>query len=372
MPVHERYAQTRVINARGTYTPLGVSRSPPSVRDAVGEALACFVVIDELQEAAGRVLSEWSGAEAGTVVHCASAGITLAVAACMTGTSPEKVSALPVSTGMANRVVLPAGHAVDYGHPIVQDIRLAGANPVLAGSTSSCSTAEIENAMAAGRTACLLLVSSRLVRGEPVALSEAVAAAHAIGVPAVIDGAAQDMRIDELLDTGADLVIVSAQKYLCGPTAGLVLGRKPLVDAVRAQEKGIGRAMKTTKEGILGALAAVRLRRQTDLGQWQTDQRRKAMAFARRADRIAGISASTVPDPAGMPFPRVRLEFGADEQAMTAAEAAAALRARDPSIWVMEDEAESGALVLELVALEEQETDIILASLERLLAGGAG
>ncbi|CAM5330787.1 hypothetical protein SALBM135S_00024 [Streptomyces alboniger] len=91
--------------------------------------------MDELQEAADRALARFTGAEAkGTVVHCTASAITLAVAAAMTGESPERVEALPDTTGMPGAVVLPTGHAVNYGHPIVQAVRLAGAVPVLVGT----------------------------------------------------------------------------------------------------------------------------------------------------------------------------------------------------------------------------------------------
>ena len=39
MNVHDRYGLTKVINARGAYTPLGVSRSSEQVGRAVAEAL---------------------------------------------------------------------------------------------------------------------------------------------------------------------------------------------------------------------------------------------------------------------------------------------------------------------------------------------
>jgi seryl-tRNA(Sec) selenium transferase len=100
-------------------------------------------------------------------------------------------------------------------------------------------------------------VSSRLTKGAPIDLGAAAATAHKHGVPAVSDDAAQDFRVRDLLQTGADLVIVSAQKYLGGPTAGLIVGRQPLIAAVRAQERGSGRAMKASKEAIAGALAAI-------------------------------------------------------------------------------------------------------------------
>jgi seryl-tRNA(Sec) selenium transferase len=86
-------------------------------------------------------------------------------------------------------------------------------------------------------------------------------------VPAIIDGAAQFPRVPDLLAAGADLVQVSGQKYLGSPRAGLVAGSWSLVQAVRAQEKGIGRVMKPTKEAIVGVIAA--------LEEWQAFDRMK-------------------------------------------------------------------------------------------------
>ena len=130
--LHERFGLTRVINAAGTFTPVGVSRSSEAVARTTAEALGEFLVIEELQAAADRALARHTGAEAGAVTHCVAAGITQAIAAAMTGSDPERVAALPDTNGMADRVVIPAGHAVDYGHPILTDIRLAGARPVAA------------------------------------------------------------------------------------------------------------------------------------------------------------------------------------------------------------------------------------------------
>lgn len=189
MGLHERYGLTPVVNAHGTYTPLGVSRSARRVASLAAEALSEFFVMDELKDLVGRALREATGAEAGAVVHCTSAGITLSVAAVMTGDSASRIAALPNTEGMASTVVLPAGHAVDYGHPVVQDVRLAGAMPVLVGTDDECDLADLDAALAAPGVACLLLVSSRMTRGAAVPFTEAVAMAHARGVPVIVDGA---------------------------------------------------------------------------------------------------------------------------------------------------------------------------------------
>ncbi|MFN2159049.1 MAG: aminotransferase class V-fold PLP-dependent enzyme [Anaerolineales bacterium] len=360
MNINERYNFTELINARGTYTPLGVSRSSEFVCQSVAEALSNFYLIDELQNEASRVISHWSGAEAGAVTHCTSAGITLSVAAAMAGDSLEKVAALPNTNGMPDRVVMPAGHVVNYGHSILQDLRLAGAKPFLAGTEQLCTREDIEDELTYKDTACLLLVSSRLVKGDSINFKDAVEAAHRRGVPAIVDGAAQDLRVKELLATGADLVLVSAQKYLAGPTAGLVIGKAELVRAVRAHEKGIGRGMKATKEGIIGALAAIEQRKALGIANWMDEQEKKTKAFVRAANNIKNIEAWMEPDPIGLPFSRIFMRIKPNTAGISAKLLQSKLRASTPSIRVMKDRYGSDQILLELVPLTDDEVEIIL------------
>ena len=367
MGIHERYNLTNVINAAGTFTPLGVSRSPAIVGQTVAEALSEFFLIDELQDVASAAISQWTGAEAGAVTHCVAASITLAIAAAMAGNAPDRVAALPDTNDMPNRVVLPAGHAINYGHSIVQDVRLAGATPVLAGSAQQCAIEALESELRQARTACLLLVSSRLVGGKPIDIARAVRVAHDCGLPAIIDGAAQDMRVKEILATGADLVLVSAQKYLASPTAGLVIGRKDLVGAVRAHEKGIGRAMKPTKEGICGVLAAIAEREKADLRAWRSMQEEKVARFVQRANDHPGVSATSIADPVGMPFPRAQLTIDPAHAGMDAATLAVALRSGSPSVWVMNHALKEGHMILELVPLSDKELETINSRISAIL-----
>jgi uncharacterized pyridoxal phosphate-dependent enzyme len=261
---------------------------------------------------------------------------------------------------MADRVVLPAGHAVDYGHPLTTDIRLAGATPVVTGSGSACSVHDLESALADQRVACMLLVCSRLTAGPALDLQQAVAAAHRRGVPAIIDAAAQDMRIPDVLATGADAVLVSAQKYLASPTAGLIIGRRLFVDACRAQERGIGRAMKATKEAMLGVLAAIEFRRGIVAADWRKAEQARVDDFVTRANRIGGVEAEAVPDPTGVPLSRVRLTVRPQGAGWNAAALADRLRSGTPPVWVMEHAAKDGHLFLELVPLRADELAFIL------------
>lgn len=360
MGTHERHRLTEVINAKGTYTPLGVSRSSAGVAAAVAEALPEFFVMGELADRASEAIAHSTGAQAAAITHCTSAAITLSVAAAMAGTDPDRIATLPDTSDMHSRVVLPAGQVVDYGQSNVQAIRLAGATVMLAGDENRCSIDDLDDALAGADIACLLLVSSRLVQSEPMDLTAAVRAAHRRGVPAIIDGAGQFPRTADLLATGADAVLISAQKYLAAPTAGLVIGTHRLVRAVRAQEKGIGRGMKPTKEAIVGVLTALEEWHAMDRAKWEADQAAKVLAFVTGANELPGLRAEVLPDPAGLPLSRVLLTVSGGIDATTLA---AELESGTPPIYVMTDRSLEGQLVLELVPLDADELEIILTRL---------
>ena len=95
MDLFEQYGLTRVINACGKMTHLGGAIVLPEIAEAAAESLKHFFVLDELQAAAGRVIARSTGAESGCVTACTAAGITLSVAASMTGCDFAKVLQLP-------------------------------------------------------------------------------------------------------------------------------------------------------------------------------------------------------------------------------------------------------------------------------------
>src|SRR2546423_15637784 len=96
----EEFGLRQVINGRSFSTKCGGSLMDPEVVDAMREASQCYFRIEDLQEAATRVISEVTGAEAGYVTSGASAALTLSMAACMTGLDPGKMNRRPDTAGM--------------------------------------------------------------------------------------------------------------------------------------------------------------------------------------------------------------------------------------------------------------------------------
>ena len=100
MDVYERYGLTRTINACGKMTHLAGAAVLPQVAEVVDAAIPRFFDLDELQAQAGDTIARATGAEWGCVTACTAAGITLGVAASMTGRDLGKVWQLPDTSGM--------------------------------------------------------------------------------------------------------------------------------------------------------------------------------------------------------------------------------------------------------------------------------
>src|SRR5712691_240530 len=257
MTFFERHKVQRVVNALGTSTIVGANVAPPEVIAAAAEALGASCEIDELQRAACRAIAEATGAEAGCVTSSAASGIAIAAAACMTGADLSKIARLPDTDGLANEIVLQQAHDVNFGAPISQMIRVAGARVVRIGTANHCDAFHLRGALSP-RTAAVLYVVNGAVSSpdDLLSLEQCVAIAGAAGVPVVVDAAAEpDVR--PFIGVGASIVIASGHKAMGAPTSGLLCGRKALIRACYLQNWGIGRAMKVGKEGIAGLIAAV-------------------------------------------------------------------------------------------------------------------
>ena len=110
MDIHATYDLRHVINACGKMTKLAGAIVLPEIADTVRESLDHFFELDELQAAASQVISRASGAETGCVTACTSSGITLSVAATLTGNDLARVWQLPDTDGMKHKVLINQTH----------------------------------------------------------------------------------------------------------------------------------------------------------------------------------------------------------------------------------------------------------------------
>ncbi len=364
----EKYSLTRVINACGKMTALSGAIVLPEIREAAAESMKHFFVLDELQAAAGCVIAKTTGAESGCVTACTAAGITISVAACMTGHDIAKAWQLPDTSGMPSRVLIQKGHCVNYGNPITQTIRLAGAELVEVGMVTGTMPEELEHELRRGNVAAIVHVESHhTVLYGSVKLPHVVQLAHSFDVPVIVDGAAQDLRLQELISTGADLVLTSAHKFLCSTTAGIIAGRKELVDAVYLQNRGIGRPMKAGKEAIVGAMAALEYRHRQDIAAWSAEQDRKVQLILESLADVPGLTLTVDADPNGCPFSRARLTPDPAVTKHTAASLNEKLAEGNPKIVARHHHVDEGYIHLDAIEMTDEEIAIACRKVRRIL-----
>ncbi len=370
--IHERLGLTPVINASGTMTSIGASRVVPQAAAAVGEILTEFVDIASLQARASAVIAKATAAEAGFVTSSSASAITLGVAAAMTGSDPAVIERLPDTTGLRSEVVVQAGHLVNFGAPVDQMIRLAGAKVVSAGTAFDVQPFHIAAALGERTAAAVFVVSHHVVPTGQTDLATFVALCHARGVPVIVD-MASEYDLTGAIAAGADLVIWSAHKFLGGPTAGIVAGRRDLVRAAFLQHRGIGRAMKVGKEGIVGAIAALEAWAERDPVAIRSREEAIVTLWLERLANVPGLALRRLPDWTGNPIDRVELTVGRDA-GLFAWELASRLAGRSPSIRVRDDLADSGVVHLDPCNLTRDEAITVAVAIADVIeaARGAG
>ncbi|WP_333003123.1 beta-eliminating lyase-related protein [Vibrio coralliilyticus] len=318
--------------------------------------------MDELQQHASIVLADFSGAEAGAISHCTASAITVSVAALISKGESNNIAQLPDTTGLMDKVIIFKDHVVNFGHSILQSIRLSGATPIIVNNNE-----DYLYSLADKKVCGVLLVSSKLSGCQFLDFKTVIKLAHKQRKPVIIDAAAQDFRLKELINLDADLILVSAQKYLAAPTAGLIFGKSRYIAAVRKQESGIGRGMKPTKEAIAGVLAAIEERKQLDITNWVEEQHIKNKTLLDELKDLKGLDCRLESDPTGLPFNRVNIIVNNKLLGLSAEELSYALRNSTPSIWINDQNAKQAILQLELPLLELEEVKLLCKVMKNII-----
>ena len=348
----------QIVNVSGTMTALGASIAVPEAIEAMSRSLPQFFDMSALHRYASSVIAELTGAEAGFVTASCASGITIAVAAAMTGKDLHSIERLPDAGALKNEVLLLSGHMVSFGAPVEQMVRLSGAKVVPVGQATSSSAYQLAGSITDRTVAALFVVSHHVVDYAQVPLKTFADVCHARGVPVIVDAASEyDLKL--FLEQGADLVVYSGHKFLGGPTSGIIAGPKELIRACYLQNRGIGRGMKVGKETIIGVGAA--------LTAWKTRDHAGIRARERAAldtwvDALAeqpGVTATIVPDPTDNPLDRLKVSIDPQEARITAWNLAMRLAAGDPAVIVRDHEIEHGHFFLDPCNLHLGEEHIV-------------
>jgi len=339
MDIYDKLGIKKLINAEGTLTRLGGSVMDPDVLKEMIQTSKYFVDLDELLEKSGEYVANLIGVDASYITSGAAAGLTLATAACITGTDPAKIRQLPDLQGLKNEVLIQKSHRNGYDHAI----RQAGVTLVEFGLIKETYPWELGAAIS-DRTAAIVHFLE-FENDRNLALSDVIPIAKEMGLPLIVDAAAELPPVENLsrfFHMGADLTVFSGGKDIRGPqSSGLVIGRRDLIDACALNANpnySIGRAMKVGKEEIAGMIAALERYLSQDFAAEEKLWEDMVAHIVDTLADIPGLDARRVSpaEPGVQPnwIPRVYLDWQKGTIPLSSGEARSLLRQGEPGIAV--------------------------------------
>jgi L-seryl-tRNA(Ser) seleniumtransferase len=326
----------RVINATGVvvHTNFGRALLAQPALEAIALAGANAVNLEydleqgrrgDRDDLVEQELCALTGAEAATVVNNNAAAVLLALNTLAEG----------------REVVVARGELIEIGGSFrMPDVMLKSAARLReVGTTNRTYLSDYARAIGP-ETALLLKVhpSNYRIVGftAEVSVADLAALAHEHSLPVMEDlgsGALVDLRryglageplVEERVKAGADVVTFSGDKLLGGPQAGLLVGRRELIDRIKANP--LKRALRCSKLTLAALSATLRLYlRSPDLDSALPTLRmlgRSAEELRNRAQQVAGALAD-----------RLGKDFKLEAVATTAQVGSGALPAQELKSW---------------------------------------
>ncbi len=317
------------INAAGTFTALTGSLMRPEVVAAMQVASRQFAKLEELRDAVGQRIAELVHSPAAMVTAGCASALSLATAACVAGKDPEKTRRLPDTTGMKDEVIVQKSHRVVYDHAI----RNAGVKMI-----EVVTRAQMEAAIGE-KTAMMFFLNFADPEGK-VHHEEFIEIARSRNVPTLIDAAADVPPVENLwrfTKMGFDLVAFSGGKGLRGPqSAGLLLGRKDLIDAAKVNHGPFGdtlcRTNKVNKEELIGMLVAVESYLKEDHAATWKEWEGRCHRIADALKEFADVKTEIVVPKIANAVPHLKVRWDTRARRVTGPEMIKKLREGEPSI----------------------------------------
>jgi L-seryl-tRNA(Ser) seleniumtransferase len=355
------------INAAGTYTAMTASLMAPEAIEAINDASKHFVMLDELHDRVGERIAALVRAEAAMVTSGAASALTLGTAAVLTGTDRLKIEALPnladPAALMKSEVIIQKAHRFGYERAVRNcGIRLVEVE----------TRADLERAIT-DRTAMMLFYNNNNREGQ-IRDQEFVELGRTHAIPTFNDAAADVPPVENLWKytaMGFDLVAFSGGKGIRGPqSAGLLLGRKPLIMAARQNSSpnghAIGRGMKVNKEELVGMLAALQAFVEKDHAREAREFDQRAQEIKKSVDAVPGVTSEIFVPEVANHVPHVRISWSRSTIPLEPAAVVRTLQAGEPSIVIR---SEGDVLVVGVWMMQRGEDRIVARRLRQVLEG---
>jgi len=363
--IFEKLGVRKYINAHDTYTVYGGSRMAEETLGAMRAIAGHFVDFDELQQAAGDYVARLTHNEGAFITNGAAGAIQLAAAVCMCRGSAYRYMRLPeCSADMCRDFVVMRSQHNAYD----KAIEGAGGRIVEIGDADETLECELEGVLERGAAAVFYFVSILYERAS-MPLETVIELAHRYNTPVIVDAAAQlppKENLWKFTQMGADLVIFSGGKTLCGPQdSGLILGKKALIDDCRrfgAPAHGICRSSKTSRESIAGLVTALERYLTLDAAQEYARLEALNMRIAGKLEESGRCQTRIVPyGPVGQTYPRLFIDLAQGVSARTLER-----QMREAAIYIGRQGEKT--VYISPLNLTEEEADIVAQTLASLMA----
>jgi L-seryl-tRNA(Ser) seleniumtransferase len=368
-PIYQKYHVRPIINAAGSVTKFGGSRTRKEALEAMDQASKTLVDLADLNEKAGEVIARITGSEAGFVCNGAASGLILQAAAVIAGDDPMKMSRLPETSGLKNQIIIQTMHRFPYD----QSYRVAGAELVTIGTARRTAEWELEGAINE-RTAAVAFLFSPFTARTGLTLPQVSEIAHSKNIPVIVDAASMvppRENLTKYLKMGADLVSISGGKGIRGPQgSGLLFGRRDLVNAASANaspNQFLGRGMKVSKEQIIGFLTALEIFVQEDEESEMNEYRRKAQRITDALIEIPGMTVSVEHDEHDFIIPSTLITFDRSWSGRTKEEILASLACGDPPIQLQSIFLPEDRIAVDPFNVDNEELEVLIRRLREEL-----
>ena len=305
--IYAELGVTPLVNINGTVTVIGGSVMKPEVMELIRRGNEHFVLIDELEVAAGKFIAKICKSPAGytgLVTGGAAAAMVVGYSGMMTEDLEPRMRDIPdVSNFPRNEVIIQKSHRYPFDH----QIRQTGAKLV------EVETREEMIAAINPKTVAIHFTNILSSNGK-VSGAETVAIAKEHNIYTFNDAAADVPPKERLWDypaMGFDMVTFSGGKDIRGPQAsGVLIGKEELIHYallnMSPQEDRIGRCCKVGKETIFGLLKALELFVNEDLDEMLKiyDARAQAITDAVKKFGVTALPRQFNPQGLGNVTPR--------------------------------------------------------------------
>ena len=336
--LYQRMGVAPIINAAGSITRLGGTRTRPETLALMERAARIMVNIDDLNRAAGKEVARIIGAEAGFVCSGAAGGLLLQAAACIAGNDPVKMRQLPNTDGLKNEIVIHTMHRFPYD----QAYRAAGAKMVEFGDYLYAHPWQLEGAFNQN-TAAVAYLAAPFSSNKVMPLEQVCEIAHAHDIPVIVDAASMlppRSNLYRYLKDGADMVVYSGGKGIRGPQgSGILVGRADLIESAATQASPaqfLGRGMKVAKEEVIGLVASLAAFVEEDEEAEMAAYRGMTQQVADALVEIPGLEVTLEHDRHNYLLPCAVIHFTDDWRGPSRNDIAAAMQQGQPGIYLHE------------------------------------